>query len=154
MLFSKLPAPANRFDWKTNGFLRFIKNAVCKIDESEDGEDMLLDIERIRDARIIPDAFCVDEENRMVYVLEIVNTHDIDDTKAGKISDCFWLLDYAEYQLVVLVFYEDTQRLLLALNLMFLDRIAEQLEGRQYPYRDAFRTLCDVYPSQMPKVAA
>ena len=116
---------------------------VRRADKNElDGEDVLSDTRRIAKSRFVPDSFWVDEDQRLVFVLKTINTHDVDDFKAQRISNCFWLLDYAKYQLVVVLFYEATQQTMVAWDLMLLDARAEKLQTRKSPYRDAlFRTI-------------
>jgi hypothetical protein len=126
-----------------HGFPTFVRDAVQRQAE-EDGEGDLPQEEQGPSAinwKFIPDAFAVDEAKRVVTALEIIETHDIDERKAACISTCFWRLDYAQYDLHILLFYPSTHRSLIVDNLASLDFRALKLQSLRRPCRDAFQTL-------------
>jgi hypothetical protein len=135
-LFSQLPSPFNSFDWKTAGFQKFVRTTL---NPYEDGLPYL-----VTDWAVVPDAWCAitGGEDRWVTLLEIVESNDIDENKARKIANLFWMFDEAEYQMNVVLFYPKTSSTMLVHDLMLLDaRARVDLKGRLYPYRDAFNTL-------------
>lgn len=133
-LVPQLTSPFNNWQWQFFGFGRQMK-ALLK-----EGCSWLGDSEPLPEFHIVPDAYYVDATNRTVYMLEIVETNDIDDTKASNISDAFWALDEGEWQLAVVLFYPKYGKTMIV-DPFFLDGRAAEFKERTCPYRDAFTTL-------------
>jgi hypothetical protein len=122
--------------WETKGFAEHVRKVVTR--ESGYGK------EETRDAlkgnwKIIPDAFFVDEERSLVFILEIVEANDIDENKAVRLSNLSWLLDMAGYAADVVQFYPESGSTFVV-NTFGLDWTASTLKGRKFPHRDAFKT--------------
>ena len=138
-LVPQLAEPLCHYDWQFRGFNRWIKTALAPLIEDEDDETTAEDAR----AHFIPDGFFADPETKRLYVLEVVETNDVDDRKAAVISDCFWLVDRSlEWQFeAVVLFYPKYARTMLVSDLYAIDGYAARFEGRKTPYRDAFTVL-------------
>ena len=142
-LIPQLAEPFRNFDWQFSGFSKWVKEALstCVEDLEDDLEDDTTAAEDVH-VHFIPDGFFADPETRMAFVLEVVDTNDVDNTKARAIADCFWLLDRASWQLACVLFYPKYTRTMLVWDLMFLNGYAtHQFKDRRNPYRDAFTVL-------------
>lgn len=125
-------APCLRgLDWKLEGFRPWARETYAACEDCEDADWHI---------GFTPDAWALDAEQRMVYILEIVESHDITEEKARRISNCFWYLDAAYWQLAVIMFYPKYSRTLYV-DPLFLDGTAKVLAERQCPYSDAFTAL-------------
>ena len=147
LLAKELPAPYASFNWQTKGFNKAARKLQVQAisDGRLDEEDACA---RTFNRLIVRDAFAVDESSRTVYILEVVETNDIDNRKASRISDVFWQLDRAEWTLAVLVFYSAQARTV-AVDPFFLDGIASRLKDGPAPYRQAFAILKTGIPERV-----
>ena len=126
LLFPQLPVPFNQFVWKTEGFSKFARGVLAENCAAFPA--------------IVPDAWYVDDGHH-ITILEVVETNDIDDDKARKLTTLWWGFDNVGYEFSVLLFYPRTQSTVAVPDLYAMDGHAAKLEGRQHPYRDAFNTL-------------
>jgi hypothetical protein len=150
------------YDWRFNGFSNWLRNEVAThrvntgADEDTDEAQIQQAIREEKltiDVGINPDAYALDDTNKFVYCLEIVESNDIDDLKATKLANCFWHLDEAYWYLVVILFYPRQGRTMLMQKLNVIDGVAGDFEGRPHPYRDAFTALLEPAQHHLPEAA-
>jgi hypothetical protein len=98
-VLSQLPAPFNSVDWEFAGFAKQARKLFDA--DPEEIEDLEL-------RTIVPDAFCIDRDNKCLIALEIVDSHDIDNTKAQ--SYCDYAFALGDTSLLVLVHYPKLQQ--------------------------------------------
>ena len=82
---------------QTTGFFRAL--ATC----GEYMADLLKhDPEWRARVNIIPDAFAIDHECRHVAVFEVVDTHDVPDSKIACVNEISWALDQDGYDIAII----------------------------------------------------
>lgn len=128
-LTKQLAAPFNGYKWQFSGFPKW-----CREARAGSCEDVI-------NVEIVPDAFAADETTRTIYALEVVDSSDITDDKAERIANAFWLLDEAEWELEIVLFYPKYSRTMIVRDLITLDSRHEDFTGRSKPWRDAFTVL-------------
>jgi hypothetical protein len=133
LLSARLAPPFNHQPWQFSGFQEFVRQTLSPYDD--DGCLLM----PAKDWVINPDGWCVNKNS--VAILEVVRTNDIDENKARKLANLFWMFDAAEYWLDVVLFYPATSTTVVVDNLLGLDGNAARLKGRECPYRDAFESL-------------
>lgn len=93
-IIPQLPEPFKSFGWEFSGFGKQARKLFDA--DPEEIEDLNL-------RKIIPDAFYYDAENKCLIALEIVDSHDIDNTKARTYCDYSYAL--GETPLLLLIHY-------------------------------------------------
>jgi hypothetical protein len=131
-LTQQLAEPFCRFPWEFSGFPKLVRRIL-----KEEDEAFLLDGSYQRPVGFVPDAFAVAPKSRIITILEIVESNDICDRKAAAISECFWNLDAAHWQLGCVLLYPAYAHTMLAWELFALDARAEQFGS----YKRAFTSL-------------
>lgn len=147
-LVKRIKPPFDAYAWKFAGFnpwyVKTRRKYVCEF-YYEFGEGPLVadaqesfDEDMKVSSGIVPDAFHVDEEAQHLTLLEIVDTHDIDEQKARRINSIAWFLDEAYWSTDVLLFYPRHGSTVINQGALYLDGLAKQFAKRKTPYRDAF----------------
>lgn len=148
-LVKRMSPPFNAFDWRFKGFnpwyVTTMRQYFCDyyyefgegplIEEVQQGFNA--DVVGIRSG-IVPDAFHVDEDRQLLTLLEIVDTHDIDEQKAHRINLVAWALDEAYWSTDVVLYYPRHGSTVINQSALHLDGLARQFAKRKTPYRDAF----------------
>lgn len=115
-----LAAPFDSFKWKFYGFCPWYRQLLG-----------------ISSPGIVPDGHCVDVERSHLYLLEIVETHDIDEEKAERLSTACWAIDELGWNTDIVIYYPRFCKTVINQYALLLDQQAVHSGG----YRAAFTKL-------------
>jgi len=120
-------------DIKLHGFRAAITRDVFT---NDDREELGLDRKWIT---IIPDAYIIDGENRIVIMIEIVDRNPVTINKLGRISDFWWVLDEVYWDAILATVDSQLNITVYPPEILCLAGVKDELLGAKYA-RDLY---CD-----------
>jgi len=83
--------------------LNFCKNVLSEVKTDDEFFEDIVHVFKSR-ARLVPDAYLIDKENKAIVCYEVEDTHPLNDKKILKYTDIFWALDEIYWDLILITY--------------------------------------------------